>query len=188
MRRDAARREGYLREARGRPSRASSTISRLEVSPEMGKSYPGALTEGTQHRGGKGADQSTGRPGAAYDRGLVHRPTMRVSVSSRRVRRTIPSKRGTIPDFQRKPVVSFLLSEQLRTPARGRLVEAIDGYPFRTRVKRRKASTMGEVAGSTKDPISVGIVGVLATGWIQSLLILPREICWVPQFAVGRRT
>lgn len=27
----------------------------------MGKSCPGALTEGTQHRGGKGAGQSTGR-------------------------------------------------------------------------------------------------------------------------------
>ena len=40
---------------------ASGMISRLEVSPEMGESYPGALTEGTQHRRGKGAEQSTVR-------------------------------------------------------------------------------------------------------------------------------
>jgi len=155
----------------------------------MGKSYPGALTEGTQHRRGKGADQSTGRSLTVYDRGSVCRLKMKVSVSSRRVRRTIPSKRGVDPDSHRKSIGSDICAERFWTPARGCLVEAIDVYAYRTKVKRRKASTMGKVACGTESPISVGIVGVVATGRVQSLLILPREVCWVPRLwsAVERK-
>lgn len=147
----------------------------------MGKSYPGALTEGTQHRRGKGAEQSTVRSLALLGGELARWRPVKVSVSSRRVRRTIRSKRGIGPDLHREPAISKLHSKRPWAPARGCLVEAIDERLFRTRVKRRKAGAMGKVASGTESPVSVGIADVLTTELTQRLLILPREVCWVPR-------
>jgi hypothetical protein len=147
----------------------------------MGKSYPGALTEGTQHRRGKGAEQSTVRSLALLGGELAHWRQMGVSVSSRHVCRTIRSKRGSVPGSHQEPLISNLHSKRPWTPVRGCLVEAIDERLFRTKVKRRKAAAMGKVASGTESPISVGIADVLTTGLTQSLVILPREVCWVPR-------
>ena len=55
-------RDDERRERSDRSESATGMTTRLEVSLcWRGKSYPGALTEGTRHRGGKGADRSTGR-------------------------------------------------------------------------------------------------------------------------------
>ena len=77
--------------------------------------------------------------------------------------------------------MSNLHTKRPWAPARGCPVEAIDERLFRTKVKRRKASAMGKVAHGTESPISVGIADVLTTRLAQSLLILPREVCWVPR-------
>ena len=63
-----------------------------------------------------------------------------------------------------------------RRPVKGRLVEAIGGYPFRTQVKRRKATSGGQVGVQRQPPIPVGALVVLATGWIGNLCSLPWEI------------
>jgi hypothetical protein len=63
---------------------------------------------------------------------------------------------------------------------RGSPEEAVGEQPYRAKANCRKASTEGESAGSDEDPIFVGAVGVMAAGWLQSLLALPSEICWVP--------
>lgn len=68
-----------------------------------------------------------------------------------------------------------------RPPAKERLVEAIGVWPGRTKVKRRKASVTGWGGSQHRSPISVGVTGVLATERPQSLLFLPREICWAPR-------
>ncbi len=62
-------------------------------------------------------------------------------------------------------------------------MEAIGARPFRMKVKRRKASVMGESALSDEAQYPAGITGVLATGWERNLLSLPSEICWVPRMS-----
>lgn len=66
-------------------------------------------------------------------------------------------------------------------------MEAVGARPFRTRVKRRKASAAGESAPSDEAQYPPVLCGVVATGWSRSLLALPSEICRAPA-RVGPRT
>jgi len=153
----------------------------------MGKSCPGALTEGTQHRCGKGAGQITGRLAEAQNSLAGFRDTWEClsQVDACVERFGVNGDEASTCAKDLSLSCCFVIQ---RTPARGRPVEAVDVCPCRAKAKRRKASAMGKVAGSTDSPISVGIAGVLATARTQSLSVLPREICWAPLFrAVGRR-
>ncbi len=60
-------------------------------------------------------------------------------------------------------------------------MEAIGVCPFRTKVKRRKASVAGESDASDEAQYPHGVAGVLATGRGRNLLALPREICRAPR-------
>lgn len=64
---------------------------------------------------------------------------------------------------------------------RGCLKEAIGAWPFRAKAKRRKASVVGKAANGAEARYPLGATGVLATGWLRNLLVLPSEICWVPR-------
>ncbi len=67
------------------------------------------------------------------------------------------------------------------TPVRARLVEVIGAQPFRTKVKRRKASWVGKSASSDEAQYLLGPHGVLATGWVRNLAFLPAAFCRVPR-------
>jgi hypothetical protein len=66
-------------------------------------------------------------------------------------------------------------------PAKGSSVEVIGAWPFRMKVKRRKAYLVDEpaVGGEVRSLLETRCV--LATGWSRSLLFLPNEICRVPR-------
>jgi hypothetical protein len=67
------------------------------------------------------------------------------------------------------------------TPARGRGVEAIGAQPCRAQAKRRKATWAGEPAGGGEARNLLGAHGVVATGWLQILAVLPAAFCRVPR-------
>ena len=67
------------------------------------------------------------------------------------------------------------------TPARGRLVEVIGAQPCRAKAKRRKASGTGEPAASGEAQYLSGVPGVVATGWVRNLAVLPAAFCRVPR-------
>lgn len=145
----------------------------------MGKSCPGALTEGTQHRCGKGADQSTGRRDEEQSRlvgfGSVCKCLSQVDACVERFGVNgdvaLTNAEDQSPSYSIGPP---------RTPARERPVEAVDVWSYRAKAKRRKASAVGKVARSIRTPISVGSAGVLATRRARNLSALLREICWAP--------
>jgi hypothetical protein len=154
----------------------------------MGKSCTGALTEGTQHRCGKGAGQSTGRLGEERSRwkgsGRLWECLFQVDACVERL--------GVNGDVAPTDAVDQLSSHcfvLFRAPVREGPEEAVDVCSYRAKAKRRKASAVGKVARSIRTPVSVGPAGVLATGRAQSLLTLLSEICWVPPGGrpVGRK-
>ena len=67
-------------------------------------------------------------------------------------------------------------------------MEAIGVQPYRTKVKRRKASGTGESAPSDEARYLLVFLDVMATGWLRSLNVLPWEICGAPANPVGPRT
>ena len=67
------------------------------------------------------------------------------------------------------------------TPARGRLVEVIGAQPCRAKAKRRKASGTGEPAASGEAQYLSGVPGVVATGWVRNLAVLPAAFCRAPR-------
>ena len=145
----------------------------------MGKSCPGALTEGTQHRCGKGAGQSTGRLSQEWSRwkgsGKLWECLFQVDACVERL--------GVNGDAAPTDIVDQgpgYCSVLFRAPAREGPKEAVDVCSYRAKAKRRKASAVGKGARSIRTPISVGPAGVLATGRAQNLLTLLSEICWVP--------
>ena len=60
-------------------------------------------------------------------------------------------------------------------------MEVIGVHPYRMKMKRRKASRLGESAASDEAPILSASRGVVATGGMQSLLVLPEAFCRVPR-------
>ena len=68
-----------------------------------------------------------------------------------------------------------------RPPVRGRLVEVIGARPYRTKVKRRKAAWVGELADSSEAQYPLVVQVVLATRWSRSLLALPEAFCRGPR-------
>ena len=145
----------------------------------MGKSCPGALTEGTQHRCGKGAGQITGR---LYEERScltgIGNTRECLSLVDAGVERFGINGDDAPTDAEDLGPATALLS--METPVRVRPVEAVDVWSYRAKAKRRKASVMGKVACSIRTPVSVGFTGVLATGRAQNLLTLLSEICWAP--------
>ena len=145
----------------------------------MGKSCPGALTEGTQHRCGKGAGQITGR---LYEErscltGLGNARKCLPLVDAGVERFGVNGDDAPTDTVDQRLGRGFVL---FRAPAREGPKEAVDVCSYRAKAKRRKASAVGKVASSIRTPISVGPAGVLATGRAQNLLTLLSEICWVP--------
>ena len=59
-------------------------------------------------------------------------------------------------------------------------MEVIGEWPFRTKVKRRKACASGELACGSEAQTPPKDACVVATGWSQSLLVLPEEFCRAP--------
>jgi len=150
----------------------------------MGKSCPGALTEGTQHRCGKGAGQSTGRLAREWSRwkgsGKQWKCLFQVDACVERLGVNGDVAPTTTADQRLGHGFAFC-----RAPVREGPKEAVDVCSYRAKAKRRKASAVGKVASSIRTPISVGTAGVLATGRARNLLTLLSEICWVP--LSGRR-
>lgn len=60
-------------------------------------------------------------------------------------------------------------------------MEVIGGKPHRTKVKRRKAARLGELAFSSEARNPLEVDEVVATGWFANQSVLPREICRVPR-------
>ena len=145
----------------------------------MGKSCPGALTEGPQHRCGKGAGQSTGRLAKEWSRwkgsGNLWECLFQVDACVERL--GVNGDDAPTDTVDQRLGRGFVL---FRAPAREGPKEAVDVCSYRAKAKRRKASAVGKVASSIRTPISVGPAGVLATGRAQNLLTLLSEICWVP--------
>jgi len=155
------------------------------VSPEMGKSYPGARAKGTQHRGGKGAGQSTGQllvcTSYQGDRGTLRECPPQVDACVERVRVNGDST-PTCAVNQGVLVCDW----QPKAPARGCPVEAVGVWSFRMKMKRRKASVMGKVALSTKALFSL----VSQAYWRRDDYIIYQsypERSAGPRFAVGLR-
>ena len=67
------------------------------------------------------------------------------------------------------------------TPARGCLVEVIGVQPCRAKAKRRKALWAGEPASSGEAQYLSGVHGVLATGRLRNLAVLPVAFCRAPR-------
>jgi len=111
----------------------------------MGKSCPGALTEGTQHRGGKGVGQSTDRVVNAMDE-LVDFGTKRkwLSQVGAWAERFGVNGELTPTSAESQGLLCFPMTS--RRPVRGCPEEAVDVHSYRTKVKRRKASVVGKVA------------------------------------------
>jgi hypothetical protein len=66
-------------------------------------------------------------------------------------------------------------------PAKGGPVEVIGAWPFRMKMKRRKACLVDEPAPRGEVRSLLETRCVLATGRSRSLLFLPNEICRVPR-------
>jgi hypothetical protein len=60
-------------------------------------------------------------------------------------------------------------------------VEAIGEWPFRARAKRRKASMVGEAAGSAEALFPSVPWAYWRRDGHASFLVLPSEVCWVPR-------
>lgn len=60
-------------------------------------------------------------------------------------------------------------------------MEVIGAQPCRAKAKRRKASGTGESAASGEAQYLPGVPGVVATGWVRSLAVLPAAFCRVPR-------